>query len=79
MGHSGFNVGGELGGFLSVAENAGLRLLTKESQEWKESIGSSSSMDDLLASIITPEEKIVIDSNGGVRVVVLGKRKYNRI
>eukprot|EP01082_Thalassiosira_pseudonana_P003396 g3199.t1 g3199 contig12:1615319-1616568(+) len=29
LGHSGFNVGGELGGFLSVAENSGLSVLTK--------------------------------------------------
>lgn len=77
MGHSGFNVGGELGGFLSVAENCGLRLLNKDSSEWIDSIGSRS-IDDLLASVITPDEKVAIDANGGVRVVVLGKKTYGR-
>eukprot|EP00571_Detonula_confervacea_P011052 CAMPEP_0172305618 /NCGR_PEP_ID=MMETSP1058-20130122/6866_1 /TAXON_ID=83371 /ORGANISM="Detonula confervacea, Strain CCMP 353" /LENGTH=444 /DNA_ID=CAMNT_0013017263 /DNA_START=20 /DNA_END=1354 /DNA_ORIENTATION=+ len=77
LGHSGFNVGGELAGFLSVAENTGLQLLTKDSNEWKENIGSRS-IDGLLASAITAEEKSVIDANGGVRVVILGKKKYGR-
>ena len=68
LGHSGFNVGGELGGFLSVAENSGLRLLTMN-------FGTQSrSIDDVLESVIAPEETDVINSNGGARVVILGKK-----
>ena len=78
LGHSGFNVGGELGGFLSVAENTGLRLLTKDSKEWNDAIGSVRSMDDLLSNMVTKEERSVIDANGGVRVTILGKKKYGR-
>jgi hypothetical protein len=68
LGHSGFNVSGELGGFLSVAENSGLRLLTMN-------FGTQSrSIDDVLESVIAPEEKDTIYANGGARVVVLGKK-----
>ena len=78
LGHSGFNVGGELGGFLSVAENTGMRVLTKEDLEWKENLGDIQSVNDLLTSIVTSEERAVIDSNGGSRVVILGKKKFGR-
>ena len=79
LGHSGFNVGGELGGFLSVAENTGLRVLTRETTEWKDNLGTVvQSMDELLAGTITQEERNVIDANGGVRVVVMGRKKYSR-
>jgi hypothetical protein len=72
LGHSGFNVGGELGGFLSVAENSGLRLLTMN-------FGTQSrSIDDVLESVIAPEEKDVINANGGARVVILGKKSITR-
>lgn len=78
LGHAGFNVGGEMGGFLSVVGNMGLQLLTKDSMEWKDIVGSSRSIEDLISSMITPEEKQEIDANGGVRVVFLGKKKYAR-
>jgi hypothetical protein len=68
LGHSGFNLGGELGGFLSVAENSGPRLLTAV-------FGTTGrSIDDVLESVIAPEEKDAIDANGGARVVILGKK-----
>ena len=44
FGHSGFNVGGELGGFLSVVENTGMRVLTKDDVEWKEMFGNVQSV-----------------------------------
>ena len=78
LGHSGFNVGGELGGFLSVAENTGLRVLTKDMDEWKNNFGNIQSVNELLATVVTPEEKTVIDTNGGARVVILGRKKYGR-
>lgn len=78
LGHSGFNVGGELGGFLSVAENTGMRVLTKEDIEWKEKLKDVQSVNDLLSSIVTSEERAVIDANGGARVVILGKKMFGR-
>ena len=78
LGHSGFNVGGELSGFLSVAENTGLRVLTNDTDEWKNNFGNIQSVNELLASVVTPEEKAVIDTNGGARVVILGRKKYGR-
>jgi len=78
LGHSGFNVGGELGGFLSVAENTGMRVLTKDDIEWKEKLRDVQSVNELLASIVTSEERAVIDANGGARVVILGKKRFGR-
>ena len=60
-----------------MAENTGLRVLNKDSDEWKANFGSSTtSMGEVLASVVSPEERAVIDANGGVRVVILGKKKY---
>ena len=78
LGHSGFNVGGELGGFLSVAENTGMRVLTKDDIEWKEKLQDVQSVNELLTGIVTSEERAVIDANGGARVVILGKKKFGR-
>ena len=78
LGHSGFNVGGELGGFLSVAENTGMRVLAKDDIEWKEKLGDVQSVNDLLTSIVTSEERDVIDANGGAKVVILGKKRFGR-
>ncbi len=68
-----------MGGFLSVAENTGLQLLSQDRQEWKDTFGSSlPSLDDLLSSVVSREEKSVVDANGGARCVILGKKKYSR-
>lgn len=53
-------------------------MLQKDSNVYKNNIGSIRSVDELLASTITPDEKIVIDANGGVRVVILGKKVLSR-
>mmetsp|Transcript_1977 Transcript_1977/g.3359 ORF Transcript_1977/g.3359 Transcript_1977/m.3359 type:complete len:359 (-) Transcript_1977:2042-3118(-) len=68
LGHSGFNVQGELGGFLQVAENAGLRVLQEEQ------IIVGQKLTDLLERITSNDEKQVINANGGVRAVLLGKK-----
>lgn len=78
LGHAGFNANGEVGGFLSVVGNVGLRPLTRDSDELREAGIGSRSAEDLLKSIVRPEEKIVIDANGGVQVVFLGKKKNVR-
>mmetsp|Transcript_8484 Transcript_8484/g.14390 ORF Transcript_8484/g.14390 Transcript_8484/m.14390 type:complete len:389 (+) Transcript_8484:142-1308(+) len=67
LGHSGFNVQGELGGFLQVAENAGLKVLQEE-----QIVGQK--LTDLLERITSQDEKQVISANGGARAVLLGKK-----
>lgn len=68
LGHSGFNVQAELGGFLQIAENFGLQTIQEE-----HFFGQS--LIDLLARITTSDEKQVINANGGARAVLLGKKK----
>jgi len=67
LGHSGFNVQGELSGFLQVAENAGLQVLQEE-----QLVGQKLSY--LLERITSTDEKQVISANGGARAVLLGKK-----
>lgn len=67
LGHSGFNVQAELGGFLQIAENAGLRVLQEE-----QIVGQK--LSDLLERITSKDEKQVISANGGARAVLLGKK-----
>ena len=70
-----------------MAENAGLRVLSKDDDEWRDNIISGSDNDGekvvdvnkLLAERVvrTAEERAVIDANGGVRAVLLGKKRYS--
>ena len=71
LGHSGFNVQAELGGFLQVAENAGLQILDEE-----KIVGQG--FNNLLERITNTDEKQVISANGGARVVLLGKKTRKR-
>lgn len=73
LGHSGFNVSGELAGFLSVLESEGLEIIDEKSSRWP--LGVVSSMPHLLASCVNSSEKVVLDANGGARVVVLGRKQ----
>lgn len=76
LGHSGFNVSGELGGFLSVVESEGLELIDESSDRWPFNLdGSVSSISKLLSRCVTASERTVLDSNGGARVLVLGRKK----
>eukprot|EP00804_Cyclotella_cryptica_P027626 CCRYP_010262-RE/>CCRYP_010262-RE protein AED:0.42 eAED:0.47 QI:0/0/0/1/0/0/3/0/317 len=61
LGHSGFNVGGELSGFAAVAENVGLQKVTSGSNI---SVGGNS-IESLLPQVLNEDEKKVIDANGG--------------
>ena len=72
LGHSGFNVSGELAGFLSVLESEGLEIIDERNSRWPLK-GVVSSMPQLLASCVNPSEKAVLDANGGAKVVVLGR------
>mmetsp|Transcript_17852 Transcript_17852/g.39066 ORF Transcript_17852/g.39066 Transcript_17852/m.39066 type:complete len:368 (+) Transcript_17852:282-1385(+) len=76
LGHSGFNVSGELGGFLSVVESEGLELIDESSDRWPFYMdGSVSSVSRLLSRCVSASERTVLDSNGGARVIVLGRKK----
>ena len=68
LGHGGFNVNGEVNGFLQVIE--GLKLVGDTSSP---RILPVSSLQRLLDSIITLEEKVVLDATGGAKVIVLQK------
>lgn len=73
-GHSGFNVQGELGGFLSVVGGEGLELIDEASDRWPLR-GGASSMTQLLGSCLSPEEKKGLEGNGGASAIVLGKKQ----
>ena len=74
LGHSGFNVSGELAGFMSVLESEGLELIDEKSSRWPIK-GVVSSMPQLLASCVNPSEKAVLDANGCAKVVLLGRKQ----
>lgn len=61
LGHSGFNVAGEMSGFSSVAENAGLRKVNNY-------------IESLLSQILARDERSIVDANGGARVMLFTKR-----
>jgi len=74
LGHSGFNSSGELEGFLTVVESASVLSVVKEnSVDWP--FSNIPSLNDLLNDALTGSEKLVVDGNGGVRIVVLKKKK----
>lgn len=68
LGHAGFNVEGELNGFLSVVQSEGLELVGESDAASPFQMLSKS-----LAQCISTKEQSVLDATGGVRVVVLRK------
>ena len=74
LGHSGFNMAGELGGFLTLVESRGALELVKEgSPAWP--FPSVPSLDQLLYSSLSSKEKEVVVGTGGFKVVILKKKK----
>ena len=69
LGHSGFSVAGEIEGFLAVAAGEGLKLVQQGSGDWP--FNKFSSFTSLLESQLNQNEKEIIKSTGGVRVVLL--------
>jgi ribosomal protein L11 methylase PrmA len=63
LGHSGFNVAGELSGFYSTAENVGLKR------------SNSNEIEKMLSQVLNQDERRIIDANGGVGVLLLTKKK----
>lgn len=77
LGHSGFNVSGELNGFLTVIQSAGvLEIVDENSREWP--FPGVGSLERLLLSSLSAKEVKLTNSTGGFRIVVL-KRKQRRL
>jgi len=77
LGHAGFNANGEIDGFLAVAKQQGLEVLApSETDAWP--FPQSPSLSDLLLRGISNEERDILDSTGGVQVLLLGKQRQKQ-
>jgi len=77
LGHAGFNVAGELGGFLTLVESKGTIEVVKEgSLAWP--FPNVSSLEKLLSKSLTAMEREVITGTGGFKAVVLQKKMKRR-
>ena len=78
LGHSGFNVLGEMAGFLSVIESQGLELVNEGSERWP--FGDKiKSLSRVLEGCTSTEERSVVDATGGARAIVLRKKLIKRL
>ncbi len=74
LGHAGFNVGGELGGFLTLIESKGsLRVVKGGSSAWP--FENVASLEMLISSSLSAKERDVITGTGGFKAIVLKKKK----
>jgi SAM-dependent methyltransferase len=81
LGHPGFNVQGEINGFLSVAQSRSLRPLQLSDPEWpfRKSDGTPLAPEAYLhASCRNSYERSILESGGGARVLFLQKRVPRR-
>ncbi|GAX25223.1 hypothetical protein FisN_5Lh306 [Fistulifera solaris] len=81
LGHPGFNVQGEINGFLSVAQSRSLRPLLLSDSEWplRTSDGTPLAPEAYLrASCRNGYERTILESGGGTRVLFLQKRMQRR-
>lgn len=69
LGHSGFNPASEIGGFLAVTQSEGLTELVEASRQWP----LRRSAEKILEECLSTNEKAIIDSTGGARVILLQK------
>lgn len=74
LGHSGFNVRGEMDGFVDVAKQVGLSVFPTSSLPFSLPEGVAS-LDALLQSVILPSEQSILSTTGGAQVVVLGRKR----
>ena len=72
LGHAGFNVRGEVDGFLSVAKQVGLTVKSTTALPFSLPAGVSS-LDTLLQGTVLPSEQSILSATGGAQVVVLGR------
>jgi len=70
LGHSGFNVRGEMDGFVNVAKQVGLIELSIRDNFPSLPTGISS-LDALLQSVVLPSERPILAATGGAQVIVL--------
>lgn len=81
LGHPGFNVQGEIEGFLAVAKSKGLRSIQSSDPEWPlhNSDGTPLAPEAFLrSSCRTVYERNILESGGGARVLFLQKRVQRR-
>eukprot|EP00558_Chaetoceros_sp_UNC1202_P004831 CAMPEP_0197244350 /NCGR_PEP_ID=MMETSP1429-20130617/9498_1 /TAXON_ID=49237 /ORGANISM="Chaetoceros sp., Strain UNC1202" /LENGTH=310 /DNA_ID=CAMNT_0042704697 /DNA_START=157 /DNA_END=1089 /DNA_ORIENTATION=- len=78
LGHAGFNVSGELGGFLTVVESKGALDVVKEGDPARWPFPNISSLEMFLGKSLTSQERDVISATGGYKIVVLKKKKRSR-
>jgi SAM-dependent methyltransferase len=74
LGHSGFNVRGEMDGFVDVAKQVGLSVLPATRLPFALPKGVAS-LDALLQTVILPGEQSILAATGGAQVVVLGRKR----
>jgi ribosomal protein L11 methylase PrmA len=77
LGHASFNVNAEMDGFLSVAREQGLVLVqSPKDPDWPLPVVPFRSLEELLLrDCVSPSELDILQTTGGVRVLVLCKRK----
>lgn len=77
LGHAGFNVVGELGGFLTLVDSQGALEVVKEgSAAWP--FPNVSSLEKLILTSLNSKEREVIMGTGGFKAVVLKKKNRRR-
>lgn len=77
LGHAGFNVASELGGFLTLVDSQGSLEVVKEgSSAWP--FQNVPSLEMLVFSSLTFKEREVIAGTGGFKVILFRKRKKRR-
>ena len=78
-GHAGFTLDSELDGFIAVAESKGLVLLKESDPRWPWRIHGIANqqplfLSSILNSLVRPNEKSVLDTTRGARVLVWAHR-----
>lgn len=74
LGHAGFNVRGELEGFVNVAKQSGLSVVTSSSNLPFSLPPGISSLDELLQRAVKASEQSILAATGGAQVIVLRRK-----
>ena len=77
LGHSGFNLAGEINGFLTVVQSAGtLEIVEEGCPSWPfPGIGS---LETLLMSTVSEDERAIVKGTGGFKILVLQRKQRRR-
>ena len=73
LGHPGFNVSGELDGFIAVAQNMGLVPLKEGSNKWPFQ-KNAGSLRNMIQNRLTDEEQVIVEGTGGFRILLFQKK-----